>query len=74
MLSGTGKWFASHSQERSSPGALSSISAGGQPCQDHFIGSSNIGLLSISRQHVPRTLSVPQFLQMRSKALPDQHF
>lgn len=49
------------------PRAPSSISAGPgwlQPCQDHFIGSSNIGLLSISRQHAPRTLSVPQFLQM----------
>lgn len=36
------------------PRAPSSISAGPgwlQPCQDHFIGSSNIGLLSISRQH-----------------------
>lgn len=53
------------------PRAPSSISAGPgwlQPCQDHFIGSSNIDLLSISRQHAPSTLSVPQFLQMCSKA------
>lgn len=58
------------------PRAPSSISAGPgwlQPCQDHPM-KLNIDLLSISRQHAPRTLSVPQFLQMCSKALPDQHF